>query len=436
MKKRYWIFLLCLPLGWVLWTSILFPSVVDDGVFLVAVIDSGVDYEHEDLKGRVIKGFDFIDLDQDPMDENGHGTHVATQILNKTKETQVLAIRTLDEEGKGRGKSLFGVLYAIIKGADIINMSYSESYHPYMPFLIWLGEKRGILFVASTGNEGKEEINYPAKYKGVLPIGAIDQENGELYEGSNFDKEVTFVAPGVAVEGADIDNGHSIRTGTSMAAGYTSGILAYLIEQHPTYSKKQLLSLLQHNSTPTNDGKFQQLDYARFAAMYEKDVLYAQIHPTQAFTEQEVYLLPVDTINIDHIEIVNEFERRLLTTNQWEANVSVPLLREGYQYITLRFYQGEHYQERSFGVTKDTQAPMIDYVHISQNLLSFIVTDTTLKEITVNGENANRYIRANRRKDHTYHVVKPMNISFPIVLEVQDKIGHKTKKVLYDLSEN
>lgn len=432
MNKRTILFTITLPIMGYLLYHFLFSSVQDDGKHMVAVIDSGVDYTHEQLKGRVLKGYDFIDWDMDPMDENGHGTHVATQVLNKTDHTKVLAIRTLGVDGKGAGESILGVLYAIMKKADIINMSYSESYHPYMPLLIWYGEKRDILFVAATGNDGEDVINYPAKYKGVIPIGAIDDQSSTLYEASNFDEEVQFVAPGVSVEGADIGGSYALRSGTSMATGYASGVFAYLLEQDPTLSRDELLELLTTYAPYVPDVPYQQLEFERFAALNDQHVVYARIQEAPLFTKKETYALPIETMNVDRIHGYNELERLLFSTENWEDTVTVPLSREGYQQITLRFYHGDVYKEAAFSVIKDTKPPEISYVTTRLNTLSFIITDTTLAHVRINGKNANAYIKPTRRRDYTYHFVKPIEETYPLVIEIEDKMGHKTTKILFE----
>lgn len=409
-----------------------FSSVQDDGKHVVAVIDSGVDYTHEDLKGSVINGVDLIDWDMDPMDENGHGTHVATQILNKTDDTKVLAIRTLDVEGKGGGESILGVLYAIFKKADIVNMSYSETYHPYMPLLIWYGGKRDILFVASTGNDGEDVINYPAKYKGVIPIGAMDDQSSTLYEASNFDEDVQFVAPGVSVKGADIGGSYALRSGTSMATGYASGVMAYLLEQDPTLQRDELLELLTTHAPFVSDVPYQQLEFERFAAINEQDIVYARIQEMPTVTKEETYPLSIETINVERIRGYNELERLLFSTENWEDTVTIPLSREGHQQITLRFYHGNDYKETTFAVIKDTKAPEISYVNTAYDVLSFIITDTTLAHVRINGKNANAYIQPTRRRDYTYIFTKPIEETYPLVIEIEDKMGYKTTKILFE----
>src|SRR5690606_4447046 len=105
---------------------------------MIAVIDTGVDYNHPDLKGQVIKGKDFVDQDEDPMDENGHGTHcsgISAAITNNqigiagmAPKVKVLAVRVLNADGDGYLADVTnGITYAADRGAKVISLSLGSS---------------------------------------------------------------------------------------------------------------------------------------------------------------------------------------------------------------------------------------------------------------------------------------------------------------------
>lgn len=132
----------------------------------VAVVDTGVDYTHPDLTGQVLAGYDFVDNDSDPMDANGHGTHVAGIIAATTDNgigvagvagmvyARILPVRVLDAGGNGTSASVVnGIYWAVDNGADIINLSLgSTSYDPAEELAIAYAQANDVLVVAAAGN--------------------------------------------------------------------------------------------------------------------------------------------------------------------------------------------------------------------------------------------------------------------------------------------
>lgn len=211
---------------------------------IVAVLDTGINADHPQLEGRVIQGWDFADMDDIPMDEDGHGTHVAGIILNNAPNAQILSVRLIKEKDVIHSAS--AILYAISQGADIINMSFVEPYNPFTALAIRYGRSQGVLFVASSGNQQRNEVLYPAKYDGVISVAAVDDQHHFLY--GNYGEGLGYAAPGIQISSANLVGGQTKKTGTSMSAAYLSGVLAYLKDQHPNLPSDQLLDILEKQS--------------------------------------------------------------------------------------------------------------------------------------------------------------------------------------------
>jgi len=160
---------------------------VGDPNVMVAVIDTGCDYTHEDLSGKVVKGHDYVNGDEDPMDDNGHGTHCSGVIGAKSNNAiggvgmcwnaQIYAVKVLSAGGSGTEADVdAGIIEAANKGVDIISLSLgggsaSSSGQDAVTFA-WT---KGVVIFAAAGNDGSSTKHYPAAYDNVISVGATDQ---------------------------------------------------------------------------------------------------------------------------------------------------------------------------------------------------------------------------------------------------------------------
>ena len=226
---------------------------------IVAVVDSGVNYNHEDLSsnmwdgsgsGYPNHGYDTVDSDSDPMDTNGHGTHVAgtiggrgdnnTGITGVCWTVKLMAIRALNEHGSGTSASLAGgVNFAVTNNAHIINASWGgNNVDTAIQNAVNSAKTAGILFVAAAGNDAtnnESTHSYPSDYTydNIISVAAIDQ-NGALATYSNYGAtSVDIAAPGTNIMSAW--PGTETTSVVSLSSGWTKDPVSSL-SNHWTYT--------------------------------------------------------------------------------------------------------------------------------------------------------------------------------------------------------
>ncbi|WP_042145218.1 S8 family peptidase [Paucisalibacillus sp. EB02] len=208
----------------------------------IAVLDTGVDYNHPDLDGKVVLGYDFVQNDWYPQDQNGHGTHVAgiaaaetnnaTGIAGMAPNTKVLAVRVLDAQGSGSLADIAdGIIYAADAGAEVINLSLGCNCDTQtLENAVNYAWNRGAVVVAAAGNDGVRTTFEPASYENVIAVGAVDSNNRKA-NFSNWGTWVDVMAPGVDIASTYPNNSYVYMSGTSMASPYVAGQAALLTGQ-------------------------------------------------------------------------------------------------------------------------------------------------------------------------------------------------------------
>ena len=180
----------------------------------IAVVDTGIDYNHREFKGRIGAGYDFVDGDSIAEDANGHGTHVAGTIAaardgygitGVAHDATVMPIRVLDENGAGYLSDVIrGIHWATNNGADVINLSLGGTgYSQAMADAIRHASRRGTVVVMAAGNSGGASPEYPAAHaiEHGIAVGAV-RRNGHLANFSNRagSQPLDYVtAPGVEI---------------------------------------------------------------------------------------------------------------------------------------------------------------------------------------------------------------------------------------------
>ncbi len=275
---------------------------------VVAVLDTGVNYNHADLwdsiwvnpntvpdrnrDGR--RTLDDVDLNQNnqidsneikgtpigynsasrnsnPYDSDGHGTHVAgiiaaqsgnnLGIAGAAPQARILVVRVFDDHGVATTKSLIrGLRYAVKKKAQIVNLSLGSVYYDKALDKFFQKNAHKVLFVAAAGNNRKDvsgysfsTVFYPASYNNVMSIAAGTQSMTKVFT-SNYGITIDIMAPGGAVNGlpnilsTDSSGAYKLRSGTSMAAPYVAAAAALLLSANPHLQPEQLKNILRYSA--------------------------------------------------------------------------------------------------------------------------------------------------------------------------------------------
>lgn len=208
----------------------------DTGEVLVAVLDTGIDEQHEDLVGCVISSANFSDSDT-ACDRLGHGTHVAGIIAARVNNgkgiagaapnARLLNVKVADDNGMVWASVVArGIKWAVDNGARIINMSLAiPAPSPALEEAVDYAWRHGSVMIAAAGNTGSLVPTYPASYPNVIAVAATDM-NGNLWERSNRGDWVDVYAPGAEIYSALPGNDYRYKSGTSMATAYVTAVAA------------------------------------------------------------------------------------------------------------------------------------------------------------------------------------------------------------------
>ncbi len=210
----------------------------------IAVLDTGIDYNHPDLAGNYKGGYNFVNNNPDPWDDNClslyrtcHGTHVSGIIAAEHNDIGVVgvapgadiyAVKVLDGGGFGTASLIVsGIEWAKDNGMNIISMSI-ESYENNTAVLdaVNAAYNSGVLLVAAGGNTAGGPVLYPAAYDSVIAVTAIDQ-NGQRASFSPIDQKIEVAAPGIRIN-STVQGGYGFLSGTSMAAPHVTGVAALI----------------------------------------------------------------------------------------------------------------------------------------------------------------------------------------------------------------
>lgn len=209
----------------------------------VAVIDTGCDLYHDDIKNNLIQGINIINPSQDPMDDNCHGTHVSSTIAAENNgvgmvgvapDAKIMPVKALNGSGSGNINDIVrGILWSVDNGADIITMSLgSPQCTPSLENAINYAESKGVVVFCAAGNDGPAvDIMYPAKCNHTIAIGAIDRNLNRTDFTCSGDT-LDFLAPGHEILGCVPGNTYALMSGTSMSNPFAAGCAALLLSSY------------------------------------------------------------------------------------------------------------------------------------------------------------------------------------------------------------
>ncbi len=257
---------------------------------IAAVVDTGVDYSHPDLAANMwlnseeipgndvdddkngyvddVHGIDLLHHDGEPLDDNGHGTHVAGTIgavgnnafgvVGVNWHVKLMALKFLDAEGGG---SLYdaveAISYAADHGARIINASWGGyGYSEPLAAIIKEVGNEGVVVVAAAGNESNDndfQPSYPASFtsSNIISVSAVNSAGHLAQNFSNYGAtSVDISAPGVEILSTFPGGGFAVLTGTSMATPHVAGLAAMLLSVQPNLSASQIRHIIMETGVP------------------------------------------------------------------------------------------------------------------------------------------------------------------------------------------
>jgi len=268
---------------------------------VIAVIDTGVDYTHDDLKNKMWDGgsaypnhgYDFASNpdDNNPLDDVGHGTHVAGIIAAKTNNSigiagvainpRIMAVRVLSASGGYEFDIGAGISWAVTNGARVINMSLGDISYPPLSSQVesdacQYAFSNGVFIVAASGNgydtNGDDiidtdgmELTYPAALGTVFSVGAVNS-NGNKTSFSNYGEKLDIVAPGVSIYSTmpsypvafnndlnentlqNFQQDYDYMSGTSMACPFVAGLAALILSERPDFGPGDVAEIIRRTA--------------------------------------------------------------------------------------------------------------------------------------------------------------------------------------------
>ena len=211
----------------------------------VAIVDSGIDYNHPDLATNYAGGWNFVGKNADFMDDNGHGTHVAGTVaalkngfgvVGAAPDASLYGLKVLDAGGGGSSSDVVAALeWCVRNGIQVANHSYGSAGDPGAVVKAAFDNSyaAGVLHVGSAGNSGMpngrgDNVGYPARWDSVMAVAATDQSDVRA-RWSSTGPAVEISAPGVNINSTLPGGGYELASGTSMASPHVAGVAALAI---------------------------------------------------------------------------------------------------------------------------------------------------------------------------------------------------------------
>ncbi len=231
----------------------------------IAILDTGVDLDHPDLQANIVAGYDFVNDDNNPDDDHGHGTHVAgiaaatgnngIGIAGVSWDAKIMPVKVLSASGSGNIYDITdAIYYAVDNGARVINMSLGArgtSYPCYgfdsIRYAMQYALNHGALVMVASGNDYASTVSCPAAYDEAIAVGSTtssDTRSSFSNQGSRLD----ISAPGSNIYSTVRYGGYGTKSGTSMATPHVVGLAALIWSYAPSLSNSQVRVIIENSA--------------------------------------------------------------------------------------------------------------------------------------------------------------------------------------------
>lgn len=233
---------------------------------IVAVIDTGIDATHPDLQGHLLGGYNFLATRNAPVDDSGHGTHIAGIIgarINNTfgtaglnPKSKIISLKIASATGiSSQLAAAEAIRYAVDNGARIINCSWGYFvYNQVLKEAVDYAIAQGVIVVAAMGNEGSPLKQFPAGFPGVLAVGAMDHKQMHA-SFSNVGEHIAFVEEGIAILSTAPGGKTASLTGTSQSTAIITGIASRILSYNPKLTSHEVETIMMLSSEPIGEGQ-------------------------------------------------------------------------------------------------------------------------------------------------------------------------------------
>jgi thermitase len=230
-----------------------------DEHIVIAVVDTGVDLDHPDVRRRLTNGYNVIENNNFPDDDNGHGTHVAGIIASETNNREgvagitwynkIMPIKSIGIEGYGTSFDIAkGIIWAVDHGADVINLSLGNYQHSsLLEVAVDYAYDHNVVLIAAAGNENTSQPSFPAAYPQVLGVAAIDY-TGRRAPFSNYGDYIDVTAPGVQIASTFFNQQYAALSGTSMASPHVAGLAGLLLSVNPNLTNREIMDIIKNTA--------------------------------------------------------------------------------------------------------------------------------------------------------------------------------------------
>jgi thermitase len=231
---------------------------------IVGIIDTGVDLNHPDLKDQLVSGYNVVENGADPMDDVGHGTHVAGVIgavvnnhlgvAGMSWYNRIMPVKALDQTGAGSTYAVAqGLIWATDHGAKVINMSlgnYADAN--FLHDAIRYAYDHDVVLIAASGNDNSGRPGFPAAYPEVFAVAAADANRNKA-SFSNYGDYIDVAAPGVSIASTYPHNQYAALSGTSMASPHVTALAALIRSANKDLTNEEVMQIMRETASDAGE---------------------------------------------------------------------------------------------------------------------------------------------------------------------------------------